>query len=154
MHISDKGVYCLLLKNTQCTIRVGSLGDLQFRQGFHIYVGSARGPGDLKRVARHVRFASEKDKVPRWHIDHLNLDSHFELVGAVCAATSKDMECSLAGSIGGESVPNFGCSDCSCGSHLFYREFSPLDEVRTSFVACGLEPVLMYGQQATDANLP
>lgn len=133
-----------------CTIRVGSLGDIRFRQGFHIYVGSALGPGGLKRVARHVRLASEKDKDPRWHIDYLNIDPHFELVAAVCASTLKDMECSLAGSLAGKSVHNFGCSDCSCGSHLFYREFLPLDEIRTSFTACGLESVLMYGQQTAE----
>lgn len=147
MQISEKGVYCLILKNVLCTVRVGSLGDIRFRQGYHLYVGSARGPGGLKRVARHVRLATKKDKIPRWHIDHLNLDPHFELVAAVCAPTSQDMECSLARSIAGESVHNFGCSDCSCGSHLFYRELSPLDEIRTSFIACGLEPVMMYGQQ-------
>ena len=54
----EKGVYCLVLFHGSCTIRVGALGDLAFPGGWHVYTGSAQGPGGLKRVRRHIGLAS------------------------------------------------------------------------------------------------
>jgi len=64
------------------------------------------------------------------------------LSGAVCASTSDRFECELASRLGGDSVPGFGCTDCSCTSHLFYRKINPFKEVIEVFKAPGLFPVV------------
>ena len=33
-----------------------------------------------------------------------------------------DAECRIASQIDGQAVPDFGCSDCGCSSHLVARE--------------------------------
>ncbi len=56
----DKGIYCLVLKNPACTVRVGALGPLPFAAGWHCYIGSALGPGGLVRLERHTRLAEHR----------------------------------------------------------------------------------------------
>lgn len=143
MDFSEKGVYCLIFENRDCVIEVGKKGQFSFSEGFHIYTGSALGSGGMKRVKRHIDLSSKKDKNPRWHVDYLHLNSSFELVWAVCASTSERLECGLARMIGGDSVPGFGCTDCSCRSHLFYRKKDPLSEITEVFEALGLFPVVI-----------
>lgn len=60
--VKEKGVYCLIFENQQCSIRVGSLKDINFRAGYHIYVGSAQGTGGLKRLYRHVILSKDKGR--------------------------------------------------------------------------------------------
>jgi Uri superfamily endonuclease len=143
MDFSEKGVYCLVFENRSCAIEVGKKGLFSFHEGFHIYVGSALGPGGMKRVKRHLEFSLRKDRNPRWHVDYLHLDPSFRLSGAVCASTSERFECELAHRLGGNSVPGFGCTDCSCKSHLFYRKRDPFKEVTEIFEALGLFPVVL-----------
>ena len=55
-----KGIYCLIInvkKNTD--LKIGSLGDIEFKKGSYIYVGSAQN-GIENRVKRH--FAKNKKK--------------------------------------------------------------------------------------------
>jgi len=40
------------------------------------------------------------------------------------------------------SVPAFGCSDCSCPSHLLYRQGDPQQEILTAFRKLRLDPVI------------
>lgn len=114
-----KGIYCLVLKNTSCALEVGSLGVISFRQGFHVYVGSALGPGGLARVTRHIRCARDGCEHPHWHIDYLLDSEHFVLARVHCFPTNKRMECCLASILPGDAVRGFGCGDCHCTSHLF-----------------------------------
>ncbi|MDD3042893.1 MAG: DUF123 domain-containing protein [Methanosarcinaceae archaeon] len=137
---SEKGVYCLIFKNRECTLSVGKKGDFSFKPGFHTYVGSALGPGGLKRVLRHIKLSGNRDKKPKWHVDYLHLGPSFSLVCVICAPTSGRFECTLASEIGGESVSGFGCTDCKCKSHLFYRAENPYGEIVKAFTACGLLP--------------
>lgn len=143
MYFSEKGVYCLVFENRSCVIEVGKKGMFSFSEGFHIYVGSALGSGGMKRVKRHIEFSLRKDRNPRWHVDYLHLNSSFKLSGAVCASTSDRFECEIAHRLGGDSVPGFGCTDCSCISHLFYRKKNPFPEIKEAFEALGLLPVLV-----------
>lgn len=138
----DKGIYCLIFRNLQCNVRVGSLKDISFEAGYHIYVGSAQGTGGLKRLYRHVMLSKEGGKKARWHVDHINLDEHFELVCTVYAVTFEQLECILAGALQSRGVQGFGCSDCTCKSHLFYRRRDPTDEVVTNFRKYSLEPLV------------
>ncbi|QYZ79343.1 DUF123 domain-containing protein [Methanofollis formosanus] len=136
-----RGIYCLVFQNRAVTLGIGALGEVAFREGWHLYVGSAQGPGGLgARVGRHVHLAADKDRRPRWHVDRLLLSGAFVLRGAVCAATDDDLECGLAAAIGGEAVEGFGCSDCRCFSHLFYRPDEPFTEVADAFTAIRLDP--------------
>lgn len=113
-------------------IRIGSLGVLEFAAGFYAYTGSARGPGGLSRVDRHIQVLEGKKNTRRWHIDYLLPNTLFQEV--VITRTAHDLECRIARSIGEtmQAVPKFGCSDCDCESHLHYSSDLPrlLESVR------------------------
>jgi len=134
----DKGIYCLVFKNPACTIPVGALGLVEFKAGWHIYAGSALGSGGLARLERHIALSRDKDKYPKWHVDWLSTNPLFSLRYTVHAVTGERLECRLATAIGGENIPGFGCSDCDCTSHLFYRHRNPVREVKAAFESLGL----------------
>ena len=149
-----KGIYCLIFSNPSCTVRTGALGRLSFEAGWHIYVGSALGSGGLKRVERHASLAGNPGRSPRWHVDYILTDPHFLLSAAVFAYTINKLECRLAAGLGGDYVAGFGCSDCNCHSHLFFRPRDPLEEIVLVFRGLGLEPVIKtIMSQQTKANL-
>lgn len=134
----DKGIYGLVFENPSCSVRVGALGEIAFRRGWHIYVGSALGSGGLARLERHIALSRDKDKRPKWHIDYLSVNPSFSLCSAVHAVTGERLECQLATALGGENIPGFGCSDCDCTSHLFYRRRNPVQETEAAFRTLGL----------------
>jgi len=136
----DKGVYALIFRNRACVLGIGSLGEIRFRRGWHIYVGSARGPGGLARVARHQRFALFRDRRSTWHVDYLLASPSFTLRHTVCGPTETDLECALADLLRIGAVPAFGSSDCRCGSHLFFRPSDPVNEVFQAMSDLGLAP--------------
>lgn len=140
--MNEKGIYCLVFRNPGVTLRVGSLGDVVFSPGWHIYVGSALGQAGFSRVKRHIALSAEKNKKPRWHVDYLLNSVSFKLESVYCGRTEERLECSISGLLGRESVPGFGCSDCKCRSHLFYRDIYPDEEIRSAFEALDL-PVHM-----------
>lgn len=137
----DKGIYCLVFNNPACTVQVGALGPVSFRRGWHVYVGSALGSGGLARLARHVSLSIAKDKQPKWHVDYLSCSDYFGLRYTVHARTLDRLECRLADALGGPFIPAFGCSDCTCTSHLFFRRKNPHDEIISAFARLGLVAV-------------
>ena len=136
----DKGIYCLVFNNPSCTVRVGALGEIAFLPGWHIYVGSALGSGGLARLERHIALSRNKDRRPKWHVDYLSASQCFSLRYTLHALTEERLECRLATALGGENIPGFGCSDCDCRSHLFYRPRNPVRETETAFRSLGLAP--------------
>lgn len=140
---SGKGIYCLIFENPACKTEVGKKGEFFFGPGFHIYVGSALGPGGLKRVKRHINLSQNRDRNPRWHVDYLHLNPAFRLVSVVYAFTSARLECALASRIGGNFISGFGCTDCKCSSHLFYRTKNPLLEINEAFETLGLSAFVL-----------
>ena len=134
----DKGIYCLVFNNPSCRVRVGALGEVAFRRGWYIYVGSALGSGGLARLERHIALSRNKDKRPKWHVDWLLGSAHFTLRYTVHALTEERLECRLAAALGRENIPGLGCSDCDCTSHLFYRHRNPVKEVEAAFQSLGL----------------
>jgi len=93
---------------------------LQRFDGLYLYVGSALGPGGLKRLERHQAVASGKNKTRRWHIDYLLALGEFE--GVFVLQTEAKLECALARELAERFAPviwGFGSSDCRCVTHLF-----------------------------------
>ena len=113
-----KGVYLLLLE-AHGPLTVGRQGVLSF-DGWYVYVGSALGPGGLKRLQRHFDYADRHDAPMRWHVDALL--GAGALRGAVVGVTNERLECLLADRLGAILLPSFkgfGSSDCGCETHLF-----------------------------------
>ncbi len=116
-----KGIYVLILRmNETKDIRIGKLGRLHFRRGYYSYVGSAQGSGGFKRVTRHFSVAHGRNTTRKWHIDYLL--PHSVVICAVFSPTDEALECVVAKLVGeySKALHGFGCSDCSCESHLFF----------------------------------
>jgi Uri superfamily endonuclease len=117
-----KGTYVLFARlDSPRKTRIGSLGFLEFEKGYYAYVGSGMKSLE-KRIERH--FSTEKKRY--WHIDY------FLAKGGVTSAVyfeSGKIECELARKLAEkfEGIAKFGCSDCSCRSHLFYS-VKPMEE--------------------------
>ena len=127
-----KGSYFLLISNEKTqNIKIGKILKIDFPTGYYIYIGSAMGNGSTsleKRLNRHVTSVSTKNRThPHWHIDYLLVSSQIEIIAIYILPNlvQKD-ECNLSHIIqqySNDNVPNFGSSDCSCRSHLYY--FTP-----------------------------
>jgi Uri superfamily endonuclease len=97
-----------LARNTEITI--GKLGVIDFKKGTYLYIGSA--PSE-KRLERHLR---TKKKI-HWHIDFFLEKAEIKEI-----YITQRKECDVAQTIDLPYIKGFGCSDCSCPSHLFYGE--------------------------------
>lgn len=105
-------------------MEIGRWGRLLVTPGYYVYVGSAFGPGGVRaRVARHFR----KAKRNHWHIDYLRA-----AIAPVCAWCSyipsrfeHDWARAFGQMEGVSCITGFGCSDCSCDSHLFIMPTKP-----------------------------
>jgi len=103
---------------------VGSLGDLHFKKGAYLYVGSAR-RGLKARLERHL----VKKKRIFWHIDYLLSSRHAQIKDIWI--NIKEKECQTASKLYKKNcgfVNKFGSSDCCCPSHLFFVRKSSLVE--------------------------
>jgi Uri superfamily endonuclease len=113
-----KGTYCLIIhlkQNSQ--IKVGKLGEINFKGGYYIYVGSAMNSLGA-RIKRHLR----ENKKLFWHVDYLLSVQDAKIDYVMYVISDDKLECTLASQISknGTLISGFGCSDCKCGSHLFY----------------------------------
>jgi sugar fermentation stimulation protein A len=119
----DQGSYLLILELKRARkILVGRLGRISFRKGFYIYVGSAMA-NLSKRMERHLRLKKQH----HWHIDELRAAADFHSILAIRSSTR--LECEIAEALSKISewaIPGFGCTDCSCNTHLFAFEKNPL----------------------------
>ena len=118
-----KGIYILFISiKRDILIGVGALGKIKFTQGTYAYVGSAQN-GIKKRVTRHLR----KEKKKFWHIDYLLEQKDNSVEEIFYQKAPKKKECRIAEALSklGEPIKGFGCSDCSCVSHLFRIEELP-----------------------------
>ena len=124
-----EGVYVLILRlDADKDIGIGKLGKFSFRKGFYAYVGSAHGQGGFKRVTRHFDVACGKNSTRKWHIDYLLLNS--KITAALLFPTRQDIECDIAHALCEfPGIPGFGCSDCTCETHLFYSDTDPKNKV-------------------------
>jgi Uri superfamily endonuclease len=114
-----KGTYILVIElRKDSGIRVGSLGTVAFRKGFYAYVGSGMGSLE-KRVERHLK---KRGKKKFWHIDYLLVEGRVQRAFVWESAEREECETAKILVRGFESVARFGCSDCGCGSHLFFSK--------------------------------
>lgn len=111
-----KGNYLLHVSlPASATISIGKLGFLSFDTGEYVYVGSAMN-GLHARLRRHCRI----QKKHHWHIDYLLSPAQIKRIYVI--ETQQSRECQIAATISKHltEIPGFGCSDCSCKSHLFF----------------------------------
>jgi len=126
----NKGIYTLILQlRGDIAKGVGKLGVLYLKSGFYAYTGSARGTGGFKRIDRHIDVLAGRNTTRRWHIDYLLPETVFRC--AVISPTDQNLECAIAKGIGAtcESIGGFGCTDCSCVSHLHFADDGKYDQL-------------------------
>lgn len=119
---ATSGTYAVLylcVEAPKNAIAIGKRMQLRLRPGYYLYVGSAFGSGGLSaRVHRHLR----REKSKRWHVDYLS--DYVAALGAYYIDEPKHLEHQWAAYFKNlrtcTPVPNFGCSDCKCQSHLFH----------------------------------
>jgi len=121
----DAGSYLLILKNNKSKrIMIGKLGEIFFKEGFYIYVGSA-----MKNLQARLERHKRKRKKLFWHIDYLREEA--DLIQLIPIRSLIRYECELAKrikDIADGYIEGFGVSDCSCISHLFYVDKNPLEK--------------------------
>ena len=119
----NRGNYLLIMHLAgERRIGIGALGEILFRKGYYIYVGSAK-KNLSQRVNRHLR----KRKQLFWHIDYLREVA--DSCSSIAIRSSINLEHDLArdlGKITSWQIRGFGSSDCSCPTHLFGMEDLPL----------------------------
>lgn len=120
-----KGSYLLVIKKeNDSIIRIGKLGEIAFNKGFYVYVGSALN-GLEQRIKRHLR----NNKNINWHIDYL-LD-YAKITDVFYKENNVREECHIAKKLSKKlsSISGFGCSDCTCKSHLFYGTYNEIKHI-------------------------
>lgn len=115
--VRTKGIYVLFISiGRDISVKVGALGKVKFNKGSYAYIGSAQN-GIEKRVSRHLK----REKRKFWHIDYLLAQKYVKVEKVLYKEAAKKEECRMAQALSkfGNPVRGFGCSDCSCQSHLF-----------------------------------
>ncbi len=123
-----KGTYLLVMTLPHDTaLSIGRHGRIHFQKGNYAYVGSALN-GLEQRIARHLR----NNKKTHWHIDYLL--PFAEIVEIFYKENAQRDECRIAQVLDRtfEGIPGFGCSDCSCPSHLFFGSKDALRQTAAS----------------------
>ncbi|EKQ55604.1 MAG: hypothetical protein B655_0102 [Methanobacterium sp. Maddingley MBC34] len=113
-----KGTYCLFIDlNKNQSLEIGKKGEIQFKRGCYVYVGSALNSLE-GRIRRHLR----QNKKMHWHVDYLLDSPNTRVIDVFYSDDGLKHECELAAQIAikGEGIRGFGCSDCNCPAHLFY----------------------------------
>ncbi len=120
-----RGSYLLIIKlENDNIIPIGKLGEIPFKKGFYVYVGSALN-GLEQRIQRHMR----KNKKIHWHIDYFL--KHARIINVWCKENTFREECIIANELDVHlsSITGFGCSDCNCKSHLFYGTYNEIKHI-------------------------
>ena len=107
--------YILFLKiKKNLKLKVGSLGEINFKKGIYAYVGSAK-RNFKSRIARHF----SKNKKIHWHIDYLTTSKFVDPYAAYII--EKDEESKVANFLMKcwKPIKGFGSFDTHDISHLF-----------------------------------
>ncbi|MFA5102899.1 MAG: GIY-YIG nuclease family protein [Candidatus Thermoplasmatota archaeon] len=131
-----KGTYLLVLElQNKTSLPIGKLGLVDFQKGNYVYVGSALN-GLEQRIQRHLR----SQKKTHWHIDYLL--PHTKIMDVFYKEGTRREECMIASVFEKNllGISGFGCSDCSCNSHLFRGS---LDAIGTVAASVSMERYLL-----------
>lgn len=129
-----KGTHCLIISMKKSEkLDIGHLHNMhKYRKGYYVYIGSAMN-SLVPRLNRHL----SDEKKMHWHIDYLLKSPDCHIRDILFNISEERIECDLAESISkdGEEIPGFGCSDCSCSSHLIYfkRKRDALASTRNAY---------------------
>jgi sugar fermentation stimulation protein len=119
----DSGSYMVVLQvPEEKNAYIGALGTITFVPGYYVYVGSAK-RNLAARLARHRRVR----KKMHWHLDYLRPITI--VTATIPIRTADDLEHRLSHrleDIAERHIDHFGCTDCSCPSHLFYFTADPV----------------------------
>jgi len=123
-----KGTYCLIihLKKSR-KIRIGALGEINFKKGYYVYIGSALN-SLIPRINRHLA----KSKKIHWHVDYLLKNENVVIEDIIFNIGEEKIECELAQILAsqGQEILNFGSTDCKCSSHLiFFKSFKSCKKI-------------------------
>jgi Uri superfamily endonuclease len=120
-----KGTYILLIQLTKDrVIDIGKLGSIDFKKGWYTYIGS--GLNSLEsRINRHLK----STKKLHWHIDYFLHEANIKYVFYKEGLIKEECDVANVFCQFFKSVLDFGCSDCSCSSHLFYGKKTELTKV-------------------------
>ncbi len=93
------GSYILVIRIIDdINIQIGKLGELFFKEGFYLYVGSAMGKSGSStlesRVKRHLR--SPDKKKTHWHIDYLLKNNGVNIARLFLIPHKQKIECVIA----------------------------------------------------------
>ena len=150
-----KGCYCLIISMKKSEkLKIGNLyQDHKFKKGYYVYIGSAMN-SLVARINRHL----SDDKKMHWHIDYFLSDEESEIKDVLFNISDKKIECDLASLIAedGEEIPKFGCSDCSCNSHLIYfkRKKDAMNSVKSAYNNLNIEYYnLNYFKKELEKNI-
>jgi Uri superfamily endonuclease len=141
-----KGIYVILIELDEAKdILVGKKRRFDLQKGFYGYVGSAMS-GLERRLGRHL----SSMKKPYWHIDYLLITA--EIQNIIYAETAEKKECTMAQTLSQRlpAIRGFGCSDCKCPSHLFFRkDYKALENlVFDTLKSLGLYPFVYVSVEA------
>ena len=134
-----KGCYCLIIYvKRKSQIKVGKkLGPIEFKKGIYVYIGSAMNSLEA-RLNRHL---SDNKKL-HWHVDYLLKDDNCKIIDIVYNIDKK-VECDISQYLKTHAVgiKNFGCSDCSCESHLYYfkNRSEAIEHVKNAYDSIAIE---------------
>ena len=122
---SKPGTYALILQSRERSkIQVGRTHEVMVEPGYYVYIGSAFGSGGVRaRVNRHCR----KTKPKHWHIDYLR--EFTAVLGAWVSYEPARLEHIWAQTLSRKEgitlIPDIGCTDCDCLSHLYFSSVAP-----------------------------
>lgn len=121
--LEDRGAYLVVLRlDRPTTIATGALGDVAYRRGYYLYIGSAQ-RNLTARLARHRRPGRRRK---HWHIDYLRetctvVDSY-----AIREPWRREVEIvRRLRPLADGAVPGFGSSDSPEPSHLLFFAEDP-----------------------------
>ena len=120
----NKGSYCLILHNeNDFELEIGKIGKRYFPIGYYVYVGSAMNSLD-SRIKRHKKIRKNK----HWHIDYISGEK-MQIMRVIPFRNKEKIESDLAKDIikiADDYIDDFGATDDTLQSHLFYFSNNPL----------------------------
>ena len=115
------GTYALILESKKdFATQVGKLGRFIGKPGYYIYIGSAFGLGGMEARLNHHRKLSLN---PRWHIDYIRGYLALKEIWLTHDTEKREHDwANILIAMSNTVIPyaDFGASDCTCPTHLFY----------------------------------